>query len=92
MNAAAGRLARGMLGSYFVLMVLFLYLPLLVLVIFSFNDNNSPVLPLKGFTTRWYHDALHNELLVSALKRSLGLAAVNGVAATLLAVMAALAL
>jgi spermidine/putrescine transport system permease protein len=91
-NAAAGRLARGILGSYFGLMVVFLYTPLLVLVIFSFNDNNSPVLPLKGFTTRWYHDALNNDLLVASLKRSLGLAAVNGVAATLLAIMAALAL
>jgi spermidine/putrescine transport system permease protein len=92
MNAAAGRVARGLLGSYFTVMVVFLYLPLLVLVIFSFNNNNAPVLPLKGFTTRWYHDALNNELLVSALKRSLGLAAFNGLAATLLAVMAALAL
>ena len=92
MNMAAGRLARGVLRSYFVLMVLFLYLPLAVLVIFSFNDNNAPVLPLQGFTTHWYHEALNNELLVSALKRSLGLAAVNGAAATLLGVMAALAL
>jgi spermidine/putrescine transport system permease protein len=91
-NAAASRLARVVLGGYFGFMVLFLYLPLAVLVIFSFNDNNSPVLPLKGFTTRWYDAALNNDLLVSALKRSLGLAAVNGLAATLLAVMAALAL
>jgi spermidine/putrescine transport system permease protein len=92
MNAAAGRLARGVLGGYFTLMVVFLYTPLAVLVIFSFNDNNSPVLPLKGFTTQWYHDALNNPLLVDAFKRSLVLAAVNGVAATALAVMAALAL
>jgi spermidine/putrescine transport system permease protein len=92
MTATAGRLARGVLGSYFVLMVVFLYVPLLVLVIFSFNDNNSPVLPLKGFTTHWYSDAFSNSLLVQSLQRSALLAAANGVCATLMAVMAALAL
>ena len=92
MTSAAGRLGKSLLGSYFTLMVLFLYLPLVVLIIFSFNDNNAPVLPLKGFTTHWYHDALANALLVQSLKRSLVLAAANGVCATLLAVMAALAL
>ena len=92
MTATAGRLTRAMLGSYFTLMVVFLYLPLVVLVIFSFNDNNAPVLPLKGFTTHWYHDALANTLLVDALKRSVVLAAFNGLLATLMAIMAALAL
>src|SRR6266487_5399822 len=92
MNAAAGRLARGILGSYFTVMVVFLYLPLLVLVIFSFNNNNAPVLPLRGFTTHWYDEALNNPNLTDALKRSLALGAVNAVAATLLGVMAALAL
>src|SRR5436190_5281392 len=92
MTATAGRLARGVLGSYFVLMVVFLYVPLLVLVIFSFNDNNSPVLPLKGFTTHWYSDAFSNSLLVQSLQRSALLAAANGVCATMMAVMAALAL
>ena len=92
MTATAGRFTRAMLGSYFTLMVVFLYMPLVVLVIFSFNDNNAPVLPLKGFTTHWYHDALANTLLVDALKRSVVLAAFNGLLATLMAIMAALAL
>jgi spermidine/putrescine transport system permease protein len=92
MNTAAGRLGRALLGSYFGLMVLFLYTPLAVLVIFSFNDNTSPVLPLQGFTTQWYREALANTPLTDALQRSLQIAAANGVAATLMAVMAALAL
>jgi spermidine/putrescine transport system permease protein len=86
-TATAGRFTRTMLGSYFTLMVVFLYMPLVVLVIFSFNDNNAPVLPLKGFTTHWYHDALANTLLVDALKRSVVLAAFNGLLATLMAIM-----
>ena len=63
MSAAAGRLARGVLSGYFLLMVLFLYAPIVVLVIFSFNDNTTPTLPLAGFTTHWYHIALGNDLL-----------------------------
>ena len=92
MSAAAGRLARGILSGYFLLMVLFLYAPIVVLVIFSFNDNTTPTLPLAGFTTHWYHLALGNDLLVAAVKRSAAVAAVNGLAATLLGILAALAL
>src|SRR5947199_362799 len=44
MNAAAGRLARGILRSYFTVMVVFLYLPLLVLVI-SLPDGVLVILP-----------------------------------------------
>ena len=63
-----------------------------MLVIFSFNDNTTPTLPLAGFTTHWYHLALGNDLLLAAVKRSAALAAVNGLAATLLGILAALAL
>ena len=92
MSAAAGRIARGILGGYFLLMVVFLYAPVVVLVIFSFNDNTTPTLPLAGFTTHWYHIALGNDLLLAVVKRSAAIAAVNGVLATLLAILAALAL
>ena len=51
-----------------------------MLVIFSFNDNTTPTLPLAGFTTHWYHIALGNDLLLAAVKRSAALAALNGVA------------
>jgi spermidine/putrescine transport system permease protein len=91
-SAAAGRIARGLLSGYFVLMVVFLYAPVVVLVIFSFNDNTTPTLPLAGFTTHWYHVALGNDLLLAAVKRSAAIAALNGVAATMLAILAALAL
>jgi spermidine/putrescine transport system permease protein len=60
--------------------------------VFSFNDNTTPTLPLAGFTTHWYHVALGNDLLLAAVKRSAAIAALNGVAATVLAILAALAL
>ena len=91
MNAAVGRLGKVVLGSYFALMVVFLYVPLVVLVIFAFNDAFIPTLPLSGFTTKWFHAAFSNTDLTGALKRSAWLALLNGVAASVLGVLAALA-
>ena len=38
MNPAAGRVGKACSASYFVFMVIFLYMPLVVLVVFAFND------------------------------------------------------
>jgi spermidine/putrescine transport system permease protein len=84
-----GRLARGLLHGYFLVLVVFLYAPLVVLVIFAFNDSSVPTLPLSGFTTRWFHQALSNADLTGSARRSLELAAMDGVLATVLGVMAA---
>lgn len=92
MTAAAGRLGRTLLGGYFGLMVVFLYTPLVVLVVFAFNNSTVQALPLSGFTTRWLHAALTDSALTDALKRSAWLGLMNGVAATALGVFAAVAL
>jgi spermidine/putrescine transport system permease protein len=84
-----GRLARGLLHGYFLVLVVFLYAPLVVLVIFAFNDSTVPTLPLSGFTTRWFHQAFSNADLTGSARRSLELAAMDGVLATVLGVMAA---
>ena len=91
MNAAAGRAGKVVLGSYFGLMVVFLYVPLVVLVVFAFNDALIPALPLSGFTTRWFHAAFANTDLTGALRRSAWLALLNGFAASLLGLLAAIA-
>jgi spermidine/putrescine transport system permease protein len=84
-----GRLTRGLMHSYFLLLVIFLYAPLVVLVIFAFNDSTVPTLPLSGFTTRWFHQAFSNTDLTGSVRRSLELAALDGVLATVLGVLAA---
>jgi spermidine/putrescine transport system permease protein len=84
-----GRLGRGLLHGYFLVLVVFLYAPLVVLVIFAFNDSSVPTLPLSGFTTRWFHQAFSNTDLTGSARRSLELAALDGVLATVLGVMAA---
>jgi spermidine/putrescine transport system permease protein len=87
-----GRLGTALLRGYFGFLVVFLYAPLVVLVIFAFNDNPIQTLPLSGFTTRWFHQALGNSDLTGAIERSAWIALVNGVCATLLGTLAALGL
>ncbi len=87
-----GRVGRTVLSTYFVLLTLFLYAPLAVLVVFAFNSGTIPSLPIKSFSTKWFSTAFSDTTLTSALLRSFLIAAVNGVAATLLGLMAAVTL
>ena len=48
----------------------FLYLPVAVLVIFSFNDSRSLTLPLSGFTWHWYQEMASNRDLLAAIGNS----------------------
>ncbi len=89
---AVGRAGRAILSGYFGLLVLFLYAPLVVLTVFAFNGGNIPTLPIKSFSTKWFSAAFADTTLTSALLRSVLIALVNGIAATLLGVMAAVAL
>jgi spermidine/putrescine transport system permease protein len=90
--SAVGRAGRALLSGYFVALALFLYAPLVVLVIFAFNSGNIPSLPIKSFSTKWFTAAFADTTLTSALLRSLLIALLNGLAATLLGVMAAVSL
>ena len=89
---AVGRTGRAVLSTYFGLLVVFLYAPLIVLLVFAFNSGNIPSLPIESFSTKWFSSAFSDTTLTSALLRSVLIAAVNGVAATLLGVMAAVSL
>ncbi len=53
--------------------MLFLYAPLIVLMIFSFNDSKRNVI-WRGFTTKYYEKALGNDELIEALVNSLTIA------------------
>jgi spermidine/putrescine transport system permease protein len=87
-----GRFGRTVLSGYFGLLIAFLYAPLVVLVIFAFNDDTVMAFPIKGFTTKWFDQGLSDKSLIDAMVRSALIAAVNGLAATLLGVLAAIGL
>ncbi len=50
--------------------MLFLYVPVVVLIAFSFNDNRSLTLPFKGFTLDWYVKAFNNQDMMEAIGNS----------------------
>jgi spermidine/putrescine transport system permease protein len=83
---------KWVLRALFGFFVLFLYAPLLLLVVFSFNDNDLPVFPLRGFTTRAYEQFIHNPELRQSVVTSAKVAVVASLVATVLGLMAAIAL
>jgi spermidine/putrescine transport system permease protein len=72
-----------------ILVFVCLYLPILVLVVYSFNSGRS-VAQFEGFSFQWYVAAWQNKDVIDATLRSLTIAAVAAVIATILATMAAL--
>ena len=74
-----------------VLGMAFLYLPIAVLVIYSFNASRL-VAVWGGWSTRWYVELLNDEALIEAAIVSLRLALASATAATVLGTLAALAL
>ena len=71
--------------------LVFLYAPLLVLMIFSFNDSKRNVV-WRGFTTKYYEKALNNDTLVEALINSLTIAGLATVFSLVLGAMTAVML
>lgn len=80
------------LSGYAVVYLVFLYAPLLLLPVFSLNDNQFVTFPLKGLTTRWYAEIAENMPLGRALRSSLLIVVPVAVVSTVLGLMAALAL
>jgi putrescine transport system permease protein len=69
----------------------FLYIPLVSVIIYSFNDSRLATV-WGGFSTRWYGELLKNEQVLDAAFLSLRIAVVTATLATLLGTMAGMAL
>ena len=61
---------RAFFGTWTVAVFAFLYIPILLLVVFSFNDSKLN-LHWVGFTTKWYGLLLQNEVLIRAFQNSI---------------------
>jgi spermidine/putrescine transport system permease protein len=86
------RAGSGLLAMIAACAMAFLYLPLVVLVVFSFNDNRSMTLPLKGFTLKWYEQFLSNADMLEAIRNSLYVASVATCLTVVIGTAAAFAL
>lgn len=74
---------------YMTLIILFLYLPIIVLIVASFNDTKI-LGTWKGFTFKWYKEFFHNDAIMNALKSTLVLAVMAAFIATVIALVACL--
>ena len=92
MNVAVSNAGRRWLWVTFWVLVVFLYAPLVILVIFSFNDRELVSFPWEGFTLRWYQTFVGNTEITDALRMSLWVAGLTAIVTTVLAIPASIAL
>lgn len=92
MDTAISTRGKWVLRAFFAFFVIFLYAPLLLLVMFSFNDADVPSFPLSGFTTDAYEEFASNEQLKASVVTSIKVSAIASLAAVGLGLLAAIAL
>jgi len=69
------RLVRILLGSWAVVIYVFLFAPILTLVLFSFNANRYGTFPFTGWTMHWYGQVFHDYQIKDALFTTLRISA-----------------
>ena len=74
---------------YLLIIFVFLYTPIVTLMVFSFNDSKS-MGQWKGFTLRWYQELMQNDRILLALKTTLLIAVIASVVATIIGTFAAI--
>src|SRR5438105_5005888 len=84
-------LRRWPIQACLVAVALFLYVPLLSMVVFSFNNSKSNV-AWHGFTLKYYEKAFTDDSLITAFVNSLTIAACSTVISVIIGAMAAVAL
>lgn len=77
----SSRLLPAYVGAY----IVFLYLPVVLIPLFSFNDAIQAAFPLKGVTLAWYRTLLETPAIAQALSNSLIIAAASAAITTLCA-------
>ena len=86
-NASIGRLSK----TWLIIGFGFLYLPMLILMVYSFNESKL-VTVWGGFSTKWYGQLFKNEQMLDAVLMSLKIAAASASMAVVLGTMAAILL
>ena len=73
------------------LVFIFLFLPIFVLILFSFNTSSLNIV-FEGFTLHWYKDLFSNTALLDALKNTLLVAVISTIVSTIIGTISAYAL
>ena len=75
------------LAVYYFALIAFLYLPIVILFLFSINANTTFSFPLKGLTFEWYQKLFEADACLCAARNSLIVASASSLAATILPTM-----
>ena len=75
--------------TYVFLIFAFLYAPILVLIVFSFNESKSRA-NWEGFTLKWYYELFKDRHIMSALYYTLLIAVLSSAIATLIGIIASI--
>lgn len=74
---------------YLILIFVFLYLPIVTLIVFSFNESKT-MGNWSGFTLKWYKELFHNERIMEALFFTIVIAVISSIIATFIGTLAAI--
>lgn len=91
MRFTPAKLYQGMNLTVFSLVMVFLYIPILILVIFSFNDARI-ITGWQGFTTKYYVQLFNNPTIGAAFRNTMMIAGLSTLVSTTLGILTALAL
>jgi spermidine/putrescine transport system permease protein len=78
--------------AWTILVYLFMFLPVAVVVLLSFNENQFGSFPMTGFSFRWFAELWQNDAILRAFRTSIVLGLLTAAISTTLGVLASLAL
>jgi ABC-type spermidine/putrescine transport system permease subunit I len=91
-SSAVGRGGYGLFALYAGALYLFLFLPVILLILFSFNASSGGAFPPPGYTLAWYHEALNDPWLMSSVWNSLMIAVLAAIVSVALSAPGAYAI
>ncbi len=85
------RTGRFFTSGYLILVLLFIYLPILYVIVFSFNDSKS-MISFSGFSLRWYEEMFENREMLESLYYTVLVALIATAVSTVVGTIAAIGL
>ncbi len=80
-----------MIRIYTVLVYVFLFAPIVVVIVLAFNPKQFGIFPMEGISFRWFIKLAQNEAIIDAFKNSLVLGSLTAIFSTAIGILAALA-
>lgn len=87
-----GSTSWNLLRLYTILVYLFMFIPIFVVMLLSFNSSQFGSFPMEGLSFRWFIELWHNDAIVRAFQVSMVLGALTALISSTLGVLASLAL